>query len=76
MTLEAHMSPEPASARENRTASRPAIELKTAHGWLHTARFRTEAPQLHHLPELDVPEIAFVGRSNAGKSTSINTLTQ
>ena len=24
----------------------------------------------------DVPEIAFVGRSNAGKSTCINTLTQ
>ena len=70
------MSPEPASARENRTAARPATDVKTAHGWLHTARFLTEAPQLHHLPELDVPEIAFVGRSNAGKSTSINTLTQ
>jgi GTP-binding protein len=45
-------------------------------GWLHTARFLTTAAQLHHLPELDVPEIAFVGRSNAGKSTCINTLTQ
>jgi len=76
MTAEPHMSPEPASARENRTAARPATDVKTAHGWLHTARFLTEAPQLHHLPELDVPEIAFVGRSNAGKSTSINTLTQ
>jgi GTP-binding protein len=45
-------------------------------GWLHTARFLTTAPQLQHLPALDVPEIAFVGRSNAGKSTCINTLTQ
>lgn len=45
-------------------------------GWLHTARFLTTAPQLHFLPQLDVPEIAFVGRSNAGKSTCINTLTQ
>ena len=45
-------------------------------GWLHTARFLTTAPQLHFLPELEVPEIAFVGRSNAGKSTCINTLTQ
>ncbi|TSE35963.1 ribosome biogenesis GTP-binding protein YihA/YsxC [Tepidimonas charontis] len=44
--------------------------------WLHTARFLTEAPQLQHLPVLTVPEIAFVGRSNAGKSTCINTLTQ
>lgn len=52
------------------------VDVKTAHGWLHTARFLTEAPQLHHLPALDVPEIAFVGRSNAGKSTCINTLTQ
>ncbi|MEO7128327.1 MAG: ribosome biogenesis GTP-binding protein YihA/YsxC [Rhodoferax sp.] len=43
---------------------------------MHTARFLTTAPQLHHLPALDVPEIAFVGRSNAGKSTCINTLTQ
>ena len=44
--------------------------------WLHTARFLTTAPRLEHLPALEVPEIAFVGRSNAGKSTCINTLTQ
>jgi GTP-binding protein len=44
--------------------------------WLHTARFLTTAPQLHHLPALAVPEVAFVGRSNAGKSTCINTLAQ
>ena len=45
-------------------------------GWLHTAKFLTTAPELKHLPRIDVPEIAFVGRSNAGKSTCINTLTQ
>ncbi|WP_396441975.1 ribosome biogenesis GTP-binding protein YihA/YsxC, partial [Limnohabitans sp.] len=45
-------------------------------GWMHTARFLTTAAQLHHLPAMDTPEIAFVGRSNAGKSTCINTLTQ
>ena len=45
-------------------------------GWMHTARFLTTAAQLHHLPALELPEIAFVGRSNAGKSTCINTLTQ
>ena len=44
-------------------------------GWMHTARFLTTAAQLHHLPPIDVPEIAFVGRSNAGKSTCIITLT-
>ena len=49
---------------------------REALGWLHTARFLTTAAQLHQLPALEVPEIAFVGRSNAGKSTAINTLTQ
>jgi GTP-binding protein len=54
----------------------PVPDVKAMHGWLHTARFLTTAPQLEHLPALDLPEIAFVGRSNAGKSTCINTLTQ
>ena len=45
-------------------------------GWMHTARFLTTAPRLEFLPVHDVPEIAFVGRSNAGKSTCINMLTQ
>ena len=51
-------------------------EARVALGWLHTAHFLTSAPQLEHLPTLELPEIAFVGRSNAGKSTAINTLTQ
>ena len=59
-----------APARAEKSASEVAL------GWLHTARFLTTAPQLHLLPDLDIPEIAFVGRSNAGKSTCINTLTQ
>ena len=53
-----------------------ADRVKQAVGWLHTARFLTTAAQLHHLPAYDQPEIAFVGRSNAGKSTCINVLTQ
>ena len=39
----------------------PAVstpEAKRAHAWLHTARFLTTAPQLEHLPALEVPEIA------------------
>lgn len=58
------------------SAPPPSTEAKAALGWMHTARFLTTAAQLHHLPPLEVPEIAFVGRSNAGKSTCINTLTQ
>lgn len=53
-----------------------ASSAALAMGWLHTARFLTTAPTLEFLPAVDVPEIAFVGRSNAGKSTCINTLTQ
>ncbi len=56
-------------------AEKAAAE-KIAMGWMHTAKFLTTAPQLQFLPPLNVPEIAFVGRSNAGKSTCINTLTQ
>jgi GTP-binding protein len=49
---------------------------KTVLAWTHTARFLTTASQLVHLPVTELPEIAFVGRSNAGKSTAINTLAQ
>jgi len=49
---------------------------KLALAWSHTARFLTTASQLDQLPPTELPEIAFVGRSNAGKSTAINTLTQ
>ncbi|MGN0918194.1 MAG: ribosome biogenesis GTP-binding protein YihA/YsxC [Oxalobacter sp.] len=41
---------------------------------LWQARFFTTANHLRELPKLDVPEIAFVGRSNAGKSSAINIL--
>lgn len=61
-----------AKAKDDATAQRERVAL----GWLHTAHFVTSAPQLEHLPDLGLPEIAFVGRSNAGKSTAINTLTQ
>ena len=49
---------------------------KGALAWTHTARFLTTASQLDQLPATELPEIAFVGRSNAGKSTAINMLAQ
>ena len=58
------------------TGSTRSVQAAQAVAWLHTARFLTTAPRLEFLPESSVPEIAFVGRSNAGKSTCINTLTQ
>ncbi|MEO5672887.1 MAG: ribosome biogenesis GTP-binding protein YihA/YsxC [Ramlibacter sp.] len=64
------MTSAPGQPNDSKTAGAIAT------GWMHTARFLTTAPKLEFLPALEVPEIAFVGRSNAGKSTCINTLTQ
>jgi GTP-binding protein len=64
------MTPAPGQPQDSKAATVAAC------GWMHTARFLTTAPTLEFLPALQVPEIAFVGRSNAGKSTCINTLTQ
>jgi GTP-binding protein len=64
------MTPAPGQPQDSKTA------VAVATGWMHTARFLTTAPKLEFLPTVEVPEIAFVGRSNAGKSTCINTLTQ
>lgn len=58
------------------TTPSAAIAARTALAWTHTARFLTTASQLDQLPPTELPEIAFVGRSNAGKSTAINTLAQ
>jgi GTP-binding protein len=56
--------------------SPPSAAEKQALAWTHTARFLTTASQLDQLPVNELPEIAFVGRSNAGKSTAINMLAQ
>jgi GTP-binding protein len=42
---------------------------------LWQARFFTTVNHLRELPDTQVPEVAFAGRSNAGKSTAINILT-
>lgn len=43
-------------------------------GWLGTASFFTSAPKLSLCPSDSGFEIAFAGRSNAGKSSAINAL--
>jgi len=60
----------PQAAGDDEAATRAAL------AWAHTARFLTTASTLAELPPTELPEIAFVGRSNAGKSTAINALTQ
>lgn len=63
-----------ASAQDADDAQR--LRVRAALGWAHTARFLVSSAELVQLPVSDLPEIAFVGRSNAGKSTAINTLAQ
>jgi GTP-binding protein len=60
----------------SRPGQGPQVAASEAQRWAHTARFVTTASRLDQLPVGELPEIAFVGRSNAGKSTAINTLTQ
>lgn len=42
---------------------------------IKTAVFETSAPDLRACPRWALPEFAFIGRSNVGKSSLINTLT-
>ena len=78
-------APSTAPLKANKAPKSPAKEAakqaeldaaKVALGWAHSARFFTTAAQLKQLPASELPEVAFVGRSNAGKSTAINTLAQ
>jgi GTP-binding protein len=64
-----HKTPQP--ARKG-----PATPAEKALAWAHSARFLTTSARIEQLPFNELPEIAFVGRSNAGKSTAINTLAQ
>ena len=66
----------PSFQRPDDRGARPADATRTALAWAHSARFFTTASQLDQLPASETPEIAFVGRSNAGKSTAINRLAQ
>jgi len=68
--------PSPSSPPAAAPGGDEEAEAKLALGWAHTARFLTTASKLSELPVSELPEIAFVGRSNAGKSTAINVLTQ
>ncbi len=49
--------------------------MSTAAINLHRATFTISAPDIRRLPEDSGIEVAFAGRSNAGKSSALNTLT-
>lgn len=83
-----HRNQQSKNTKTKLAARRPAISYhkalkqptdlytEQALNWLHQATFMMSAPKLHLCVEDTGYEIAFAGRSNAGKSSAINTLTQ
>lgn len=56
-------------------SSEDALEKEAERLFSGRVEFLLSAPQLKFLPEPNVPEIAFCGRSNVGKSSLLNALT-
>lgn len=50
------------------------MNLKQLESYFHAAQFEQSASQLHQCPADGGGEVAFAGRSNAGKSSAINRL--
>jgi GTP-binding protein len=55
---------------------RPYIRRYLVGSGLQSARFYTTVAKRNQIPPAQVPEVAFAGRSNAGKSSAINRICQ
>lgn len=60
---------------EAEAAARAALEERARRLFAGPVTFLKSAPSLKFLPDPEVPEIAFSGRSNVGKSSLLNALT-
>lgn len=55
-------------------SANPAAPPSAAERFLHGARFQSSAERASQLQDTPLPEIAFAGRSNSGKSSALNAL--
>lgn len=62
-------------SNQSTTQSRDGVNTVSVKIHYQNTHFITSAPDIRHLPEDEGIEIAFAGRSNAGKSSSLNRLT-
>lgn len=70
-------TPTPASQIDNYADEQSIPRLpRTPTGWLQQCTFLTSAPKFKLCPADTGLEVAFAGRSNAGKSSAINAITQ
>lgn len=60
---------------ESEAEARAALEERARRLFAGPVTFLKSAPALKFLPDPEVPEIAFSGRSNVGKSSLLNALT-
>ena len=75
--LRAALSATPTRSRHERSRGSADSELieRARKLFAGPIAFLKSAPELKFLPDPDVPEIAFAGRSNVGKSSLLNALT-
>ncbi|OUY08838.1 ribosome biogenesis GTP-binding protein YihA/YsxC [Acinetobacter populi] len=71
----AKLAPKQKISYEKKTSDATSLYTAQALNWLRQAEFLMSAPKLSICVEDTGYEIAFAGRSNAGKSSAINTLT-
>ena len=71
----ARLAPKQKISYAKKTEDVTALYTEQALNWLRQAEFLMSAPKLSICVEDTGYEIAFAGRSNAGKSSAINTLT-
>ena len=69
------MTPEDIRAEAHEAAIKAELIERARVLFAGRIEFLKSAPALHFLPDPDVPEIAFAGRSNVGKSSLLNALT-